>query len=162
MQPVASCSIFKLCLSAEEIPAQLDTYRDKLVCLQKLRFTPALYDSLPDFCKDAVLLHLSGMLYVNFSPLWDPVIEIIASFAQSSNVSTFWKIFCELLHTSAVRTGNNCDNKLNITRLLLVDSWSRAKAKYCPPGSNCILVARFPHNRGYLIFFYLILQLHNT
>ena len=105
LQVLASCSIFKLCLSAEEVPAHLDTYRDKLVCLQRLRFTSALYDSLPDLCRDAALLHLSGMLYVNFSPMWDPVIEIIASFAQSSNVMNFWKIFSELLHTSAEKTG---------------------------------------------------------
>lgn len=109
LQPLASGkrSIFKLCLSAEEVPAHLDTYRDKLVCLQKLRFTPALYDSLPDLCRDAALLLISGMLYVNFSPLWDPVIEIIASFAQSSNVMNFWKVFSELLHTSAEKSGNN-------------------------------------------------------
>lgn len=109
LQPLASGkrAIFKLCLSAEEVPAHLDTYRDKLVCLQKLRFTPALYDSLPDLCRDAALLLISGMLYVNFSPLWDPVIEIIASFAQSSNVMNFWKIFSELLHTSAEKSGNN-------------------------------------------------------
>ena len=44
----------------------------------------------------------------------------------------------------------------------MVDSWSRGKAKYRPPESNYILVARFPHRRGYLIFFYLILQLSNT
>ena len=106
-QPLASgkCSFFKLCLSAEQVPVRLDTYRDKLVCLQKLRFSPAFYDALPDFFRDAALLYLSGMLYVNFSPLWDPVIEIIASFAQSSNVKHFWKIFSELLDTAAEKTG---------------------------------------------------------
>lgn len=109
---LASCSIFKLCLSAEEVPAHLDTYRDKLVCLQRLRFTSALYDSLPDLCRDAALLHLSGMLYVNFSPMWDPVIEIIASFAQSSNVMNFWKIFSELLHTSAEKTEKALDEDM--------------------------------------------------
>lgn len=85
----------------------LDTYRDKLVCLQKLRFSPAFYDALPDICRDAALLHLSGMLYVNFSPLWDPVTEIIASFTQTSNVKHFWKIFSELLNTAAGKTGDN-------------------------------------------------------
>lgn len=76
------------------------------MCLQKLRFSPAFYDDLPDFYRDAALLHLSGMLCVNFSPLWDPVIEIIASFAQSSNVKHFWGIFSELLDTAAGKTGN--------------------------------------------------------
>jgi len=99
--------LFQLCLAAEEIPARLGTYRDRLVCLQKLRYSTAFYDPLPDFCREAALLHLCGMLCVNFSPLWDPVIEIIASFAQSTNVKHFWKVFSDLLTSAAEKTGNN-------------------------------------------------------
>lgn len=98
--------MFQLCLAAEEVPARLETYRDRLVCLQKLRFSASLYGTLPEFCYEAALLHLSGMLCVNFSPLWDPVIEIIASFAQSSNLKHFWRVFSELLNTAAGKTGN--------------------------------------------------------
>ena len=98
--------MFHLCLQAEEVPARLETYRDRLICLQKLRFSAGFYDALPENCREAALLYLSGMLCVNFSPLWDPVIEIIASFAQSSNVKHFWKFFNELLNTAAEKTGN--------------------------------------------------------
>ena len=99
-------SAFRLCLSAEEIPVRLETYRDRLVCLQKLRFSASFYDALPEFCREAALLYLSGMLCVNFSPLWDPVIEVIASFAQTSNVKHFWKTFSTLLNTAAENAGN--------------------------------------------------------
>ena len=98
--------MFHLCLLAEEVPARLETYRDRLICLQKLRFSAVFYDTAPEYCREAALLYLSGMLCVNFSPLWDPVIEIIASFAQSSNVKHFWKVFNELLITAAEKTGN--------------------------------------------------------
>lgn len=100
-------SLFHLCLAAEQAPARLETYRDRLVCLQKVRFSAELYDSFPDFCREAALLHLSGMLCVNFSPLWDPVIEIIASFAGSSNVKHFWTVFSELLNSAAREAGND-------------------------------------------------------
>ena len=96
---------FHLCLQAEEVPARLETYRDRLICLQKLSFSAAFYDTVPEYCQEGALLYLSGMLCVNFSPLWDPVIEIITSFAQRSNVKLFWKVFNELLNTAAKKTG---------------------------------------------------------
>ena len=94
-----------MCLASEELPTRLETYRDKLVCLQKIRFSSAFYDELADFYRDAAVLYLCGMLSVNFSPLWDPVIDIISSFAQGSNVKHFWRIYSELLHTASDQTG---------------------------------------------------------
>ena len=79
-------SLFQTCLASEELPTRLESYRDKLVCLQKIRFSSAFYDDLADLYRDAAVLYLCGMLCVNFSPLWDPVIDIVASFARDSNV----------------------------------------------------------------------------
>lgn len=75
------------------------------MCLQKLRFSTQFYDALPEYSREAALLHLFGMLYVNFSPLWDPVIDIIASFSQSSNVKHFWKTLNKLLNEAAEIAG---------------------------------------------------------
>ena len=75
------------------------------MCLQKIRFSSAFYNDLADLYRDAAVLYLCGMLCVNFSPLWDPVIDIVASFAQGSNVKNFWRIFSELLNTTSDRTG---------------------------------------------------------
>ena len=77
------------------------------MCLQKLRFSTQFYDALPEYCREAALLHLSGMLYVNFSPLWDPVIEIIASFSRGSNVKHFWKTLSKLLNEAAESAGRS-------------------------------------------------------
>ena len=98
-------SLFQTCLASEELPTRLESYRDKLVCLQKIRFSSAFYDDLADLYRDAAVLYLCGMLCVNFSPLWDPVIDIVASFARGSNVKNFWRIFSELLNTTSDKTG---------------------------------------------------------
>ena len=93
---LSNSAIFELCLSAEEIPLHLDTYRDKIARLQKLRFS-SLYSTLSDFAPEVALRYLIGLLRVNFSPLWEPVIDIITSFTSSSNRQQFWKVFTELL-----------------------------------------------------------------
>ncbi|XP_068744813.1 small subunit processome component 20 homolog [Montipora capricornis] len=97
-------SLFQLCVEAEEIPAHFETYRDRLACLQKLRFIRAYYDTMPEFCLEATLLYLFGMLYVNLNLLWDPVIEIISSFTQGSNKKLFWKVYSERLIAAAEKT----------------------------------------------------------
>lgn len=75
------------------------------MCLQKIRFSSTFYDDLADLYRDAAVLYLCGMLCVNFSPLWDPVIDIVSSFARGSNVKNFWRIFSELLNTTSDITG---------------------------------------------------------
>ncbi|XP_064199288.1 small subunit processome component 20 homolog [Anguilla rostrata] len=95
-------SVFRLCLQAELVPATLHDYREKLLHLRKLRHDlvqPALprgpFQQVP-------LRYLIGMLFINFSPLWDPVIELVVTHANGMENKDFWKVFHEHLEMVAV------------------------------------------------------------
>ncbi|XP_041072044.1 small subunit processome component 20 homolog isoform X2 [Carcharodon carcharias] len=90
-------SVFATLLQAELVPATVRDYREKLLHLRKLRHDlvqpcvpEGLYDEVP-------LQYLIGMLYINFSALWDPVIELIVSHAHGMENKAFWRVYYEHL-----------------------------------------------------------------
>ena len=99
------CSLFQRCLEAEQIPVTLDSYRNKLVCLRKLAYSPSTLEGLPEVYSEVVPRYLIGLLYINFSPFWPPLIEIIQTFTDSRYVKTFWKVFSERLVVAADSAG---------------------------------------------------------
>ena len=105
------CHLFERCLEAEKIPATLDRYRDKLICLQKLTFSSSYNEALPDMYRDIAPQYLIGSLFINFSPLWDPVIKILKSFTDSTYGKSFWKVFSQHLHSAADNTGTDKENR---------------------------------------------------
>uniref|UniRef100_A0AAR2JK74 UTP20 small subunit processome component n=1 Tax=Pygocentrus nattereri TaxID=42514 RepID=A0AAR2JK74_PYGNA len=64
-------TVFAICLQAEQIPATVQDYREKLLYLRKLRHD-LVQPCLPQgpFC-EVPLRYLIAMLFVNFRPLWD-------------------------------------------------------------------------------------------
>ncbi|XP_036373482.1 small subunit processome component 20 homolog [Megalops cyprinoides] len=101
-EAVETQTVFRLCLQAELVPATLHDYREKLLHLRKLRHDlvqPALptgpFQQVP-------LRYLIGMLFINFSPLWDPVIELLVTHAKGMENKDFWKVFHEHLEMVAV------------------------------------------------------------
>ena len=99
------CELFRVCLEAEEIPTTLDRYRDKLVWLQKLSFSASFCETLPDLYQDVALEYLISQLFINFSPLWSHVIQILAGFSRSSDVKHFWRVFSGHLTKAADNAG---------------------------------------------------------
>ncbi|KAM3924125.1 small subunit processome component 20 homolog [Leptodactylus fuscus] len=93
-------TVFSILLQAELVPATVHEYREKLLQLRKLRHDLVHSITKEDF-KEVPLRYLMAMLYVNFSPLWDPVIELIVSHANEMENKTFWKVFYEYLEKSA-------------------------------------------------------------
>ncbi|XP_075712813.1 small subunit processome component 20 homolog [Rhinoderma darwinii] len=93
-------SVFSILLQAELVPATVHDYREKLLHLRKLRHDLVQAAAKEDF-EEVPLRYLLAMLYVNFSPLWDPVIELIVSHANQMENKTFWKVFYEHLEKSA-------------------------------------------------------------
>ena len=91
----AKCSIFEDCLQAELVPLTFQEYRRKLIFLQKLVYSNTR--DTPDVMKEAPLRYLIGMLYLNLSTMWDPVMTLIATYAVEENKMTFWKVFHEYL-----------------------------------------------------------------
>ncbi|XP_056430567.1 small subunit processome component 20 homolog isoform X2 [Hyla sarda] len=93
-------SIFSILLQADLVPATVHGYREKLLHLRKLRYDLVQAATKEDF-QEVPLRYLLGMLFVNFSSLWDPVIELIVSHANEMENKTFWKVFYEHLEKSA-------------------------------------------------------------
>ncbi|KAM8820065.1 small subunit processome component 20 homolog [Eudromia elegans] len=95
-------SVFATLLQAELVPATVNDYREKLLHLRKLR-CDIVRSAIPNGSLEEVpLRYLLGMLYINFSPLWDPIIELITSHANEMENKQFWKVFYEHLDRAAV------------------------------------------------------------
>uniref|UniRef100_A0A4W3ITK7 UTP20 small subunit processome component n=1 Tax=Callorhinchus milii TaxID=7868 RepID=A0A4W3ITK7_CALMI len=90
-------SVFAILLQAELVPATVHDYREKLLHLRKLRHD-LVQPCIPEGPYQVVpLWYLIGMLYINFSPLWDPVVELIVSHANEMENKTFWQVYYEHL-----------------------------------------------------------------
>ncbi|XP_031599328.1 small subunit processome component 20 homolog [Oreochromis aureus] len=97
-------SVFAVCLQAELVPASVHDYREKLLHLRKLRhdLVPrSLPRGPPGTVQQVPLRYLIAMLFVNFRPLWDPVIELIVSHARGMDNKDFWMVYHEHLEMVA-------------------------------------------------------------
>ena len=70
------------------------------------------YTSLPECillyvrtCAQVSLRYLLGCFYVNFSPLWPPVAELVASYAVNEYKSVFWDVYTEVMDQVARNAG---------------------------------------------------------
>uniref|UniRef100_G3TAG9 UTP20 small subunit processome component n=1 Tax=Loxodonta africana TaxID=9785 RepID=G3TAG9_LOXAF len=103
-------SAFAILRQAELIPATVSDYREKLLHLRKLRHD-VVQTAVPDGpLQEVPLRYLLGMLYVNFSPLWDPVIELISSHAHEMENKQFWKVYYEHLEKAATHAEKELQN----------------------------------------------------
>lgn len=82
----------ELMFLAENEPATVHKYRDRLVHLQALTFTSRALTNLNSKFYDFPLRYLMGNLWINFSLLWEPVRQAIATYA-TKECSQFWPIF---------------------------------------------------------------------
>ncbi|XP_056312047.1 small subunit processome component 20 homolog [Danio aesculapii] len=90
-------TVFAVCLQAELVPATVQDYREKLLHLRKLRHD-LVQACLPKGAFHEVpLRYLIAMLFVNFRPLWDAVIELLESHAKEMDNKAFWKVYYEHL-----------------------------------------------------------------
>ncbi|XP_011495601.1 PREDICTED: small subunit processome component 20 homolog [Ceratosolen solmsi marchali] len=96
---------FELPYLVESEPITLHKYRERLQGLRALDFRGAAISRLDANYKDAPLHYLFGNLYINFSLLWDPVCEVLISYA-TDECSQFWPLFLSKLKN---------ENKLEVT-----------------------------------------------
>ncbi|OXB75402.1 UNVERIFIED_CONTAM: hypothetical protein H355_010604 [Colinus virginianus] len=106
-------SVFAILLQAELVPATVNDYREKLLHLRKLRCDVVLSTIPSGSLQEVPLRYLLGMLYINFSPLWDPVIELITSHAKEMENKQFWKVFYEHLEKAAAYAEMELQNELD-------------------------------------------------
>ncbi|KAG7496109.1 small subunit processome component 20-like [Solea senegalensis] len=96
--------VFAFCLQAELVPASVQDYREKLLHLRKLRHD-LVQRNLPQgphgSFQQVPLRYLIAMLFVNFRPLWEAVIELIVSHAKGMDNKDFWAVYHEHLEMVA-------------------------------------------------------------
>ncbi|XP_043943711.1 small subunit processome component 20 homolog [Protopterus annectens] len=98
---MGSKSVFDVMLQAELVATTIHDYREKLLHLRKLRHD-VVQPLIPGArFVEVPLRYLLAMLYINFSHLWDPVIELIISFANEMNNKAFWNVYYEHLEKAA-------------------------------------------------------------
>ncbi|KAL7370997.1 hypothetical protein ABVT39_016013 [Epinephelus coioides] len=96
--------VFAVCLQAELVPASVQEYREKLLHLRKLRqdlVQRSLPQGPPGTFQQVPLRYLIAMLFVNFRPLWDAVIELLVSHARGMDNKDFWRVYHEHLEMVA-------------------------------------------------------------
>ncbi|KAF7248709.1 hypothetical protein EYD10_05509 [Varanus komodoensis] len=103
-------SVFAILLQAELVPASVNDYREKLRHLRKLRHDTVQCLIPEGPLREVPLRYLLGMLYINFSPLWVPVTELI-----SSVMFSFYKFKSELANNGVSQSmrshANEMENK---------------------------------------------------
>ncbi|XP_046921722.1 small subunit processome component 20 homolog isoform X1 [Lynx rufus] len=110
---------------AELVPATVSDYREKLLHLRKLRHD-MVQAAVPDGpLQEVPLRYLLSMLYVNFSALWDPVIELISSHAHEMDNKQFWKVYYEHLEKAAVHAEKELQNDVRDEKSIGDESWEQ-------------------------------------
>uniref|UniRef100_G1MDE1 UTP20 small subunit processome component n=1 Tax=Ailuropoda melanoleuca TaxID=9646 RepID=G1MDE1_AILME len=120
-------SAFAILRQAELVPPTVSDYREKLLHLRKLRHD-VVQSAVPDGpLQEVPLRYLLGMLYVNFSALWDPVIDLISSHAHEMENKQFWKVYYEHLEKAAVHAEKELQNDVRDEKSIGDESWEQTQ-----------------------------------
>nr|XP_008002587.2 small subunit processome component 20 homolog [Chlorocebus sabaeus] len=120
-------SVFAILRQAELVPATVNDYREKLLHLRKLRHD-VVQAAVPDGpLQEVPLRYLLGMLYINFSALWDPVIELISSHAHEMENKQFWKVYYEHLEKAATHAEKELQNDMTDEKSIGDESWEQTQ-----------------------------------
>uniref|UniRef100_A0A2K6K498 UTP20 small subunit processome component n=1 Tax=Rhinopithecus bieti TaxID=61621 RepID=A0A2K6K498_RHIBE len=120
-------SVFAVLRQAELVPATVNDYREKLLHLRKLRHD-VVQAAVPDGpLQEVPLRYLLGMLYINFSALWDPVIELISSHAHEMENKQFWKVYYEHLEKAATHAEKELQNDMTDEKSVGDESWEQTQ-----------------------------------
>ncbi|KAL1774813.1 small subunit processome component 20-like [Sigmodon hispidus] len=118
-------SAFAILRQAELVPATVSDYREKLLHLRKLRHDAVQSLTPQGPLQEVPLRYLLGMLYVNFSALWDPVIELISSHAHGMENKQFWNVYYEHLEKAATHAEKELQKDLRDEQSTGDGSWEQ-------------------------------------
>ena len=95
---VNATAVFKICLQAEMVPISVTQQREKFNHLQNLEAERVVY-SIPvgDRFTKVPLQYLLSQFYVNFRPLWEPVMKLLETHAFSMEPAQFWSVYFDFL-----------------------------------------------------------------
>lgn len=89
-------TIYGVFFDIESIDANIQTYREQLLFLQRIepnaKFIAAL-SNVHEPMKFDPLKFLLGLLHVNFKLLWKPITELIAAYFGELNMEDFWSLY---------------------------------------------------------------------
>ncbi|XP_071112967.1 small subunit processome component 20 homolog [Haliotis cracherodii] len=95
--------VFDICQAAERVDINVYNYRDRLRHLQKLDYK-LVQTNIPIGPFEKVpLYYLLGSLYVNFKLMWEPVRELVKSYAVGMEQDVFWSVMGDQLKIAAER-----------------------------------------------------------
>ncbi|KAG9291746.1 hypothetical protein G9A89_012031 [Geosiphon pyriformis] len=90
-----SCKIFSLALATERCPITMDSFREKLLYLQK--FTRLISSGrVPNFYAEVAPRFCLGLFTIQYSPLWTEAIKTLATLSRIDPSTTWSIIYSEL------------------------------------------------------------------
>ena len=101
-------SIYSIFHQIESIEANIHTYRDQVMLLQRLDYDSTSFQSLKDspYKLDAMKYCL-GFLHVNFQPLWKSIKDILDTYSSEFKIGEFWGLFHSQLKNCIEQTEAN-------------------------------------------------------
>lgn len=93
-----SDSIYTIFKEIEEITPTIQTYRNQILLLHKLDFDSAHFKEIKNtqYAEDAIKFCI-GFLHINFQLLWEPIRNVLESYASNFDTSIFWTIIHDQL-----------------------------------------------------------------
>lgn len=105
-------SIYSIFHQIESIQANIHTYRDQVMLVQRLDYNSTSFQSLKDspYKLDAMKFCL-GFLHVNFQPLWKSIKDVLDTYSSEFKIAEFWGLFHTQLK-SCIGCSENIDNEI--------------------------------------------------
>ena len=85
--------IFRICFDAESTDVSLSTFRERIRHCEKLNHEYVHYQLPVGMNTQVPLQFLIAQLFVNFRPLWQPLRNLIKTYACGMSLQQFWDIF---------------------------------------------------------------------
>lgn len=103
--------IYGVFFDIESIEANIHTYREQLLLLQRIEPNRKLLSSLCQIDEQLKLdpfKYLLGLLHVNFNLLWKPIMELIAAYFSELDIESFWSIYKVRIEETTILQRSKC------------------------------------------------------
>lgn len=128
-------AIYRVFYAIESIEPTIQSYREQLLHFQKIEANAHLLSSLSNVyapCKLDPLKFLFGCLYINFSLLWKPVMELIEMHFHELDIADFWPIYkWKIDETTALQRVNQTDDLCNDEEFIAIESCLSTEYSKC-------------------------------
>ena len=87
-------SIYSIFHQIECIEANIHTYREQVMLLQRLDFNSTSFQTLKESpYKFDAMKYCLGFLHINFQPLWKAINDVLDSYSSGFKIGDFWTIY---------------------------------------------------------------------